>query len=83
MSKVNDGGPAFPVVVPTDFQFAEDGMTLRDWFAGQALTGLLAHQQEDGSGFLHELGPGAAAHQAYRFADAMLRARQSQEGDNE
>ena len=31
MSTINDGGPAFPVP-----DFAEgDGMSLRDWFAGQ------------------------------------------------
>ena len=30
-----DGGPAFPL-------YEEDGMSLRDWFAGQALAGILA-----------------------------------------
>ncbi|MFG1429295.1 hypothetical protein [Roseixanthobacter glucoisosaccharinicivorans] len=32
MSKINDGGPAFPN--PADAA----GMSLRDWFAGQALS---------------------------------------------
>lgn len=32
MSKVNDGGPAFPVASIIEF-----GMSLRDYFAGQAL----------------------------------------------
>ena len=32
-----DGGPAFPNSVQPDFQCAEAGMSLRDWFAGQAL----------------------------------------------
>ncbi len=33
-----DGGPAFPVPQ----QYDEQGMTLRDWFAGQALPGVIA-----------------------------------------
>ena len=32
----NDGGPAFPVPE----QFSYDGMTLRDWFAGQVMATL-------------------------------------------
>jgi hypothetical protein len=42
MAKINNGGPAFP------FEFSErwggdaqDGMSLRDWFAGQALAGVI------------------------------------------
>lgn len=35
--------PAFPLAVDESFQFANDGMSLRDWFAGQALAGLLAN----------------------------------------
>jgi hypothetical protein len=40
MSKINDGGYAFP----TDPRFPKSGigMSLRDYFAGQALCGLLA-----------------------------------------
>ena len=43
-----DGGPAFPVpeAYHADsvelYQSADTGMTLRDWFAGQALVGILA-----------------------------------------
>lgn len=39
MSKIEDGGPAFPAEA-----FAAQhapGMSLRDWFAGQALGGLI------------------------------------------
>jgi len=32
-----DGGPAFPKAVHAGFR-GQDGMTLRDWFAGQAIT---------------------------------------------
>jgi hypothetical protein len=46
---------------------AEKGMTLRDWFAGQALAGIAA----TGSSSPYEKD----AEQAYRYADAMLVAR--------
>ena len=39
MSDVEQGGPAFPFVLPDEiggYQMVEPGMTLRDWFAGQA-----------------------------------------------
>lgn len=37
----DDGGPAFPMP-DTELQDGWQGMTLRDWFAGMALQGLLA-----------------------------------------
>lgn len=43
------------------------GMTLRDYFAGQALAGLAAHDESNVE-WLIEFG----AMQAYRLADAML-----------
>ena len=69
--KINGGGYAFPC--PADDKSgwsAEYGMTLRDWFAAQAL----------GLGFdwtnVHETGGYAEAAQvAYEVADAMLAAR--------
>lgn len=76
---INDGGPAFPQPMAT----AEDGamycsvekaaelggMTLRDWFAGQALAGMLAGPEGD-------ITPTEAIGQyAYQTADAMLEAR--------
>jgi hypothetical protein len=67
MSTINDGGPTYPVVVPSEGAVWEYGMTLRDWFAGQALAGLLAHTGES------ERNRAVAA---YRYADAMLRARE-------
>ena len=55
MAKSDDGGPAFPVpaIPPREVKTsagprfykakpAAPGMSLRDWFAGQALTGLIA-----------------------------------------
>jgi hypothetical protein len=63
---INDGGPAFP----RHGYNSNDGMTLRDWFASQALAGLLAHTGES------ERNRAVAA---YRYADAMLRARDTRE----
>lgn len=77
------GGPAFPS--QADVYKSEetgtlvrlkpegcDGMTLRDWFAGQALTGMLASAPvADRSKPNHK---GWAAN-AYAFADAMLAER--------
>lgn len=65
-----DGGQAFPMAAgtPTEGQWV-DGMSLRDWFAGQALAGILA-----GSPDLPESRAGFAK-TAYEFADAMLAAR--------
>ena len=62
---INDGGPAFP----TAFQMHSKGMTLRDYFAGKALHGLLAL---DNYGKWDEL-----AKCSYRISDAMLKARES------
>lgn len=60
-----EGGPAFP----------HGGLTMRDWFAGQALASLAGTVCNDGSDFLHPLGVKSAAQWAYSFADAMIEAR--------
>lgn len=68
----DSGGPAFPV--PGDQQFAAlNGMTLRDWFAGQALAGVLSGYwaNPEVSGFSHS----DFANEAYLHADAMLAER--------
>lgn len=45
MSKPEDGGPAFPRPISSDGvnqpDYGHPGMTLRDWFAGMAMQGLL------------------------------------------
>jgi hypothetical protein len=61
-----DGGPAFPAEAPNGDRYS--GMTLRDWFAGQALVGLLA---EGGDRTLDR-----EAELAYECADAMLAAKE-------
>lgn len=67
---INDGGPAFPFCIPDfhgDRPHLQEGMSLRDWFAGQALTGLLANTNN--SGVVQNY-----AEDAYAFADAMIAA---------
>lgn len=90
MDAKKDGGPAFPRV-QTDIlskghhdTYSVGGMSLRDWFAGQALAGLT--QGASGSIFSmdglmalaeeQKCSPNAVvADAAYAFADAMLAAR--------
>ena len=66
MTQDNTGGPAFPPFHnPKD---RDAGMTLRDYFAGQALAGIAAMQ----SPHTYEQD----AQQAYKFADAMIKNRE-------
>lgn len=67
MSKINNGGPAFPVDVPG--HKIEIGMNLRDHFAAKAMQGYLTHEQAANS------TEDVVAGWAYSMADAMLRAR--------
>jgi hypothetical protein len=67
--------PAFPATAfgPSGDMINEPGMTLRDWFAGQAAGGLCAHQY----------GPPQwdnIARAAYILADAMLAQRENPNG---
>ncbi|WP_449043766.1 hypothetical protein [Paracoccus versutus] len=78
-----DGGPAFPqlelVAGERDghgdaieaFTVATGGMTLRDWFAGQALAGYFACSHTP---HMNAVGREEAEYM-YRMADAMLAAR--------
>ena len=73
----DNGGPAFPVIhtivtQPGSFTQAplgHEGMTLRDWFAGQALAGALDRWLEVRGSDKEISG------WAYEIADAMLEAR--------
>jgi len=75
---INNGGPAFPHTheswhsYPDRMAQPPSGMSLRDWFAGQALAGLLTQPAEI------EFGPGHFAKASYKMADAMLAAREVQ-----
>ena len=70
------GQTAFPYAVPSHgLQHTEPGMSLRDYFAGQALAGIASIAAE---GF--SLPPEQEAEWAYQRADAMLAARNTKEG---
>lgn len=77
-----DGGPAFPI--PAEPGFPTDvGMSLRDWFAGQALAGMyscgermLLAMAADGKSKEEKDSEATFARVAYVMADAMLKARQ-------
>ena len=70
MTEKETGGSAFPCRSEknehgVEYQAAELGMTLRDWFAGQALSGLLSR------GFTTDI----SADIAYKAADEMIKRR--------
>lgn len=69
-NKIDDGGPAFPWHQTVDNQ-DNLGMSLRDWFAGMALCGILGCIREFEGGD-NKFG---RAKVAYEHADAMLKAR--------
>lgn len=60
--------PAFPRPSSGTVQYAQTGMTLRDYFAAKAMQGLISEPSIQGT--MDEF-----AHRAYAIADAMLTAR--------
>ena len=59
---------AFPMAVPENWDSIQDGMTLRDWFAGQALA----------SGTYTDSDDVWMSEQCYIIADAMIAERNGQ-----
>ena len=71
MTTINDGGPAFPMSYDNSLAYtypSHQGMTLRDWFAGQALVSMGVEYTDE----CHS----SVAQCAYRYADAMIKARE-------
>ena len=74
---------AFPIptVIEADgsvFEHGQIGMTLRDWFAGQALNGLLADSVMASNGrYGTGISESDVADMAYGMANAMLHRRQT------
>jgi hypothetical protein len=88
MTERDTGGPAFPQNDLSSYGIGPSennaGMTLRDWFAGQAMAAML-------TGVVGKIGAGSDVHayatgpcnavivdRAYVIADAMLAARKEQ-----
>lgn len=75
LTPINDGGPAFPCEVyicPQDTEPSKfTGMSLRDWFAGQAMTAIISSVY-----CTPETGFKEVSGNAYAQADAMLAARE-------
>lgn len=82
INQQKDGGPAFPVTTPMlnmDLETGQaqpcrswtDGMSLRDWFAGQCIDRMISLSSDSDGGWC----PGTVAIGCYRFADAMLAER--------
>ena len=72
----NTGGPAFPCdLTAYDEEVVENfqGMTLRDYFAAKAMQGMIS-ANGDSNGYL-EYEEETVAANAYKLADAMLKAR--------
>jgi len=68
MNNTNTGGPAFPVCDAARIHDLK-GMTLRDYFAANAMQGLISADQMTPHDYV--------ANDAYGYADAMLKARQA------
>lgn len=77
MTKPYDGGSAFPfaATAQTNVSMQTNGMSLRDWFAGQALAGILSGHFADTIPHDDVGGGRDAAFYAYQYADAMLDVR--------
>jgi hypothetical protein len=70
----NNGGHAFPTLfIDPEHGSGYAGMTLRDWFAGMALQGMIANVNT--SPKTSSLGRQFIAKNAFQLADAMIEAR--------
>lgn len=76
---VPENPQAFPFAAEYGHPAACGGMTLRDWFAGQALAGLMANANMPFAPDYAECEPGQIADASFEIAYAMLAARQEQQ----
>ena len=78
---MKNGGSAFPEIYTEKDGYghlgiySSGGMSLRDWFAGQALAGCLAGLTDLSYGDINHPGVAAAC---YKLADAMLAEREKE-----
>ena len=78
----NNGGQAFPSSCQETHLYdgniidkilvTTKGMTLRDYFAGQAITGLLSHPEDS----IKQISKHTFSQWAYEISDAMLKERE-------
>lgn len=77
-----DGGPAFPMPASDGFHEQQSGMSLRDWFAGQAMRGCLANPDISKSAARCKVTTAEfradISRAAYLMADEMIAAREAQ-----
>ncbi len=67
---MNGDGPAFPHMMVIGHKDYAGGLTIRDWFAGQALSGLMASHD-----WKHMYDTDSYADDAYKLADSMMAKR--------
>ena len=72
---IDNGGNAFPLFDAKQ-NYTEWGMSLRDWFAGQALSGIMANSIV---GDHHR--PANAVKEAFELADLMIAEKRKTEGN--
>ena len=70
MSEIKDGGPAFPSH-GTMGEVNHQGMSLRDYYAGQAIVGTRSIMNFYNDGTIDGI-----VNDAYKLADAMIEARE-------
>ncbi len=82
MTNIDDGGPAFPVAFiqgsdphGADADGGNIGMTLRDWFAGNAIPVAAKLEYSYPTGSEGEPTYTGVATRAYFLADSMIKAR--------
>ena len=78
--QINDGGPAFPNA-PSDPGYTkwDEGISLRDWFAGQAMQALVGSMLTEKTRTKYNINKpehlDCVALDSYAIADAMIKAR--------
>ena len=75
MSDICDGGPAFPQPCGSNgypanspYGIAGGGMSLREYYAGQALSGLMANENNRAA-----YDPESCASECIKYADALIK----------
>ncbi len=88
--RIQDGGPAFAncAVSPDIDTWWNEGMSLRDYFAGQVISGLVVDNSEAWANAMTETAKRTGipvidqyARTAYLYADALLKERERDEDD--